>query len=432
MLDQSRDAIQTHVREGRTAHALSIKLEARGRLAAARLTGETRPENSVFDAWAQDLAQALSRKLGIVSHMAAPVRTPSGVVGGLFVAWRTDIRRFSGEPKRLLEVIAAEAGTSFTSLLAGAETHGSLRRRLADAHNMARFAEQIMRLTEKDAIVDEALAAVQQLAGLSGAVYATRMNGQWAPVRAVALDDEEVAAVSTALDGLSIDGEPARHDLKRGTRQLLTVPLRANGHDAGVIAGAVTRRGDTRRDKTLAELARFTSEALANADLHNRQRSAIARLEDAHDGLQQILSVQEILTADVVGGRGIQSVADSLANLIRGEVLVVGSLDTVLARAPATSDLGWPASCDSHSATTTTEQIGEHHIVTVPATLRRDARLAGGTFRSRPEPCGERASLEYAALLVALDQLRERTAMEVDIGYVAASSSSSAGPSWKT
>ena len=56
----------------------------------------------------------------------------------------------------------------------------------------------------------EALAAVQQLAGLYRAVYAARMKRRWAQIHAVALDDGEVATMSTALDGLSMDGGPAR------------------------------------------------------------------------------------------------------------------------------------------------------------------------------------------------------------------------------
>ncbi len=93
LLDQSRDTIQMHVREGRGTRELSVKLVGRGRFASARLGSEAAPEDSVFDAWAQDVSDELSRRLGVVSYIAAPLRTPSGVLGGLFVASRRPATR---------------------------------------------------------------------------------------------------------------------------------------------------------------------------------------------------------------------------------------------------------------------------------------------------------------------------------------------------
>ena len=78
----------TSARAGGTRE-LSVKLAGRGRFASARLSSEAAPEDSVFAAWAQDVSHELSRQLGVVSYIAAPLRTPSGVLGGLFVASRT-------------------------------------------------------------------------------------------------------------------------------------------------------------------------------------------------------------------------------------------------------------------------------------------------------------------------------------------------------
>ena len=81
----------------------------------------------MFDACrAQDLAQAPGAELGIISSMAAPVRTPEqgrrrpcSRLGGPTSAGSVGSRSI------FLEVVAAEAGASSPSLLAGAEAHGS-------------------------------------------------------------------------------------------------------------------------------------------------------------------------------------------------------------------------------------------------------------------------------------------------------------------
>ena len=127
LLDPSLGRDPVHVREGRRTRELPIKLAGRGRFASARLSGEAAPEDSVFAAWAQDLGQELGAQLGVVSHMAAPLRTPTGILGGLFVAWRSAITRFSPEQQRLLGVVAGTAGASLGNLQARAETDHSLR-----------------------------------------------------------------------------------------------------------------------------------------------------------------------------------------------------------------------------------------------------------------------------------------------------------------
>jgi ligand-binding sensor protein/sugar diacid utilization regulator/transcriptional regulator with GAF, ATPase, and Fis domain len=414
VLDQASDGIQVHVREGRGTRELSIRLAGRGRFASARLSGETAPEDSVFAAWAQDLAQELARELGVVSHMAAPLRTPSGVLGGLFVAWRTEIVRFSPEQQRLLAVVAGAAGASLGNLLIRAETDHSLRRRLAELQALARLAEQITSLTEEGPILEEVLAAIQVLAGLGGAVYAVETDGHWSARRVAGLDPSETAEVTAALRELHAGDEAARYDLERGARQLLVIPMPGTEPDRAVIAGVAPRRGDVQRDIVLAALVRFGSVALENARLHRRRRETIAGLENANEKLRQVLLVHETLTAEVIGGHGIQSVADSLAALIDTEVVVLGSIENVLARSPTHTDLDWrPPGHDRAVGTIVSEQDGRH-IAAAPAAVQ-DEILAWvvARFESTPGQV-ERSALEYGALLVALELLRERTALEVE------------------
>jgi ligand-binding sensor protein/sugar diacid utilization regulator/GAF domain-containing protein len=414
LLDESPDAIQVHVREGRSTRTLSIKLVGRGRLASARLSGETSPENSVFAAWTQDLFDYLGRELGVVSYLAEPLRTPTGILGGLFVGWRTAIHRFSSEQQRLLGVVAGAAGASLGNLLARAETDHTLRSRVAELQALARLAEQITSLTEEGSILDEVVVAVEELAGLHGAVYAVRADGHWTAQRVVGLDPAETDALTTALDDLQVDATPMRCDIDGLDRQLLAVPIPGPEGRPAVIAGPVPRRDDRQRDIVLAALVRFGSVALENASLHSSQRGTIARLERANENLRQVLSVHETLTADVIGGEGIRSIAGSLARLVRGEVLVLGSLEEVLARSPEEGQLQW-APPDAGTATRTLSDSSEEgHLTAAPAAVQGEI-LAWVVARFRSSPGHvERAAIEYAALLVALELLRERTALEVE------------------
>jgi len=414
LLNQSEDAIQVHVKEGRGTRELSIKLVGRARFASARLSGETAPEDSVFAAWAQDLFHELSQQLGIVSYIAAPLRAPTGVLGGLFVAWRSAINPCSPEQQRLLGVVADAAGATLGNLMARAETDHSLRRRLAELQALARLAEQITGLAEEGPILDEVLAAIQELAALEGGVYAVQRDGRWTARRTSGLDAAEIAEVTAALDDLAPGHQAARYDLDGSARQLLTVPIPGMDHGPAVIAGVSPRRGDPQRDTVLAALVRFGSVALENASLHSHQRGTIAGLERANEKLRQVLLVHETLTADVIGGHGIQSVAASLAGLVGGEVLVLGSLKNVLARSPEGGDLRWSPPNDELEARTITEDSDAGHVAAAPAAVQ-DEILAWVVARFECSPGQvERAALEYGALLVALELLRERTAIEVE------------------
>ena len=150
--------------------------------------------------------------------MAAPLRTPTGVLGGLFVAWRSAITRFSPEQQRLLGVVAGAAGGEpRATCWPGRETDHSLRRRLAELQALARLAEQITRLTEEGPILEEVLAAIQVLAGLDGAVYAVatrRSTG--APAGPPGSTRRETAELIAALGEVRASATAtARYDLDR-------------------------------------------------------------------------------------------------------------------------------------------------------------------------------------------------------------------------
>jgi sugar diacid utilization regulator/GAF domain-containing protein len=412
LLDPSLDAAQVHVKEGRSSHQLKVK--TLDLVASATLSAETGTEDSAFAAWAQDVQEQLGRELGTVSYLAAPLRTPTGVLGGLFVAWRSAIHRFSAEQRRLLGLVAGAAAASLDNLLAMAQTDHTLRSRLAELQALARLAERIARLTEEEPILEEVLAAVQVLAGLPGAVYATRDDGsRWAVRRAAGLGEEETTEVAAALEGLNPAEQVARFDLEGDSRQLLVIPLAAVDGGERVIAGVGSRRGDPQRDIVLAAVARFGAVALENATLHSRHRGTIARLESSNETLRQVLFVHETLTADVIGGHSIQSVADSLAGLVDGEFVVVGSLGNMLARSPADGKWSWRPEGNG-PAPGGARRAEDGFVASAPAAVQ-DETLAwvAGRFDGSPGQV-EQAALEYGALLVALELLRERTAIEVE------------------
>jgi sugar diacid utilization regulator len=127
-----------------------------------------------------------------------------------------------------------------------------------------------------------------------------------------------------------------------------------------------------------------------------------------------VLLVHETLTADVVGGRGIQSVADSLAGLLESDVAVVGALGNVLARSPGEGELGWNPPHDASRARTVMEHGESSHVAAAPAAVQ-DELLAWVVARfGAPPGQVETSALEYGALLVALELLRERTGLEVE------------------
>jgi sugar diacid utilization regulator len=124
--------------------------------------------------------------------------------------------------------------------------------------------------------------------------------------------------------------------------------------------------------------------------------------------------VHETLTAAVIVGHGVQAVADSLAELTGGAVLILGSLENVLARSSAGGVLDWTPPKDEPGTRTISIDDDAGHVIAAPATVQ-DEILAWVVARFETPPGQvERGALEYGALLVAIERLRERTALEVE------------------
>jgi sugar diacid utilization regulator len=172
----------------------------------------------------------------------------------------------------------------------------------------------------------------------------------------------------------------------------------------------------------LAALGRYGAVALENVRLHGRQRRAISRLERANrdtaqefDRLERVLSVHRALTHALLEAGGLASVAEALADVMSGEVLIVSPRGDQLVRAPADAALAWtpPEGVAAHIGTLVDEVDG-HPVIAAPAAVHSDV-LAWVSVRF-PGGIGavEQAAVEHAAVLAALELLRERTVLEVE------------------
>ena len=93
----------------------------------------------------------------------------------------------------------------------------------------------------------------------------------------------------------------------------------------------------------------------------------------------------------------------------------MGPLGNLLARSPENGELRWhPTARRRRRARTVVEDAGAGHVAAAPAAVQ-DEILAWVVARFEASPGQvETSALEYGALLVALELLRERTALEVE------------------
>ena len=193
------------------------------------------------------------------------------------------------------------------------------------------------------------------------------------------------------------------------------IPMPGDRPGRAVIAGMRAPRDDPQRDIVLAALARFGSVALENASLHSQpprddRRPRAVRTKK----LRHVLLVHETLTADVIGGYGIQAVADSLAGSSMREVARDWDRSATCSRARPSSGSSVEPPDGEPSARTITRGGPGGHIAAAPAAVQ-DEILAWLVARFETSPGQvERAAIEYGALLVAIELLRERTALEVE------------------
>ncbi|MEA2249545.1 MAG: hypothetical protein QOH46_4074 [Solirubrobacteraceae bacterium] len=421
MPDPDSDVIEVAFRQGRAIRGFDLVLSGGGRLAAARLRVEHSPKRIVFDAWAEDTWREVSSRLGLSSYLAEPLSTPNGIVGGLFACWSSPVESFSDEERHALGVVAGTAGASLGRFASQAETDSSLDQRLLELQVLTQLAQRITGLADRDAVLDELLAAFRELGGLDGAAFCAYQGAEPVVRRAFDLDDTAEQALLRGLRSRAHDGRPALLDLGPDG-ELLVLPM--PGSEETILAGLGDAVRDPERDPVLPALARYGAVALENVRLHGRQRRTISRLERANrdsaeefDRLERILSLHRALTRALLQAGAVPSVADSLADVMGAEVLIVSPRGDELARAPADAALQWAPPPDAGDRLgTLVEETDGAPVVAAPAAVESEV-LAWVAVRF-PGPVGavEQAAVEHGAVLAALDLLRARTALEVDAG----------------
>jgi ligand-binding sensor protein/GAF domain-containing protein len=421
MLDPASDVIEVAFREGRAIRALELVLSGGGRLAAARLRVEQAPKRSVYDAWAEDTWREVSSRLALSAYLTEPLSTPNGIVGGLFACWSAPVEAFSEEERHALGVVAGTAGASLGRFASQAETDSSLHQRLLELQVLTQLAQRITGLADRDAILDELLAAFRALGRLDGAAFCAYQGAEPVVRRAFELDHQGEQALLAGLRARAREDRPGRLDLG-ADGELLVLPM--PGSEDTVLAGLGHAVRDPDRDPVLPALARYGAVALENVRLHGRQRRTISRLQRANrdtaeefDRLERILSLHRALTRALLQAGAMPSVADSLADVMGAEVLIVGPRGEELARAPADAALQWspPAEAGDRLGTIV-EHTGGAPVVAAPAAVESEV-LAWVALRFHgPVGAVEQAAVEHGAVLAALDLLRTRTAHEVDAG----------------
>lgn len=420
LLEGGPDAIAVELRGRGRIERRTVKLDGGARVAAVRLRTEPEPSRSLFDLWADEMYGALAAELDVVSFVAEPLGTPTGLAGGLFVGWRTVETRPSDEQRRVLTVIAGAAASALARFAVYSETDSSLRQRVVELEALTQLARRITGLAHERPIVDEVLGTLRRVGRLEGVAYAVRSEAGIEMRRSSGLEDRDVAELARLLGDVDVSPNGMRRRLSG--RDILALPTQS-GDGAEALFIAVGGDGeDAQRDRALGTLVRYGAVALENAHLHRRQREAIEDLQrtnvetaEQYEQLTRILSVHETLGLAVLERQGLGSVARSIAGVVAGDLVIVAPGERVLAAWPPDAAVPWDADADADpGARSVHREDGVGHLLGAPAVVDGQI-LAWVVARLATEPGEiERAAVEYGALLAALDLLRERTAIEVE------------------
>jgi ligand-binding sensor protein/sugar diacid utilization regulator len=423
LLDEGPDAIAVELRQRSHAEERTLQLQGGARLAALRLRDEAAPDRSVFDTWSQEVFESVGQDAGLARWLAEPLPVPGGAIGGLFAAWQSAEVEPSPEQVRILRVIAGSGGSALGRFAASMATDSTLRDRVRELEALTRLAQRISGLTAEGEIADELLTALRRVGQLEGAVYGVADTTGVRIERVSGLSGDSLARLTALLDGLGDWSDSSRVAFGPGGAEAIVIPMPGAAERGMFLAGVGPGGADDHRERVMATLARYGAVALENAHLHERQREAIARLErqqaetaGQYEQLERVLTVHETLAHAVLEGRGLDSVVRRLGRFLDAELLVLGPQLRVLSRWPAGATVDWRPDDGGGrgSPRTVVTEVDGATIFAAPVVVD-DETLAWMIARrpGRPDDV-ERAAVEYGAMLVALELLRERTAMEVE------------------
>lgn len=195
-----------------------------------------------------------------------------------------------------------------------------------------------------------------------------------------------------------------------GYRAMAAVPLMVDRVPAGTLNCYRTSVHDFGPDEIalLWTLANQAGTALQSSRLISsltEQRRLLEQSEDIHRGLTEV----------VLRAGGVQGVAEALARLQRRPVLVTDASGAVAANAPHDGVLLARESVDPGQLPDSIGEVAQGNRVTAPVSLGREvvARLwLPGCMADMSEL--DRRALEHAAVVCALEFLRQRTATDVE------------------
>ncbi|MEU7242031.1 helix-turn-helix domain-containing protein [Streptomyces sparsogenes] len=230
---------------------------------------------------------------------------------------------------------------------------------------------------------------------------------------------------------------------EQGYRSMLAVPMVVEGEVVGVLTCYSRRPGEhapTERD--VAELmAGQAAVAIHTARLRRRERQALARLEESNHALQRHQKVLERadrmhrqLMRVVLADQGLEDVVQALARVLRAPVTIEDSSGAELVHADFLSSRARPLPPVADPAVAAAlEAVQSRKQVTVVRPEESDGP-AGDDFWVGPVVIGsevvarlwvrapsqglgplERRAVERGCLVVAMEMLKRRTALEVEL-----------------
>jgi GAF domain-containing protein len=195
-----------------------------------------------------------------------------------------------------------------------------------------------------------------------------------------------------------------------GFRAIAAVPLLVDKVPVGTLNGYRTSVHDFGPDEValLWTLANQAGTALQSSRL-------ITSLTEQRRLLEQSEDIHRELTEVVLRAGGVQGVAEALARLQRRPVLVTDPAGVVAANAPYQGVQLAPEQIASDEMPVGIGEVAHSNRVTAPVSLGREivARLwLPGSLAEMTEL--DRRALEHAAVICALEYLRQRTAVDVE------------------
>jgi sugar diacid utilization regulator/ligand-binding sensor protein/GAF domain-containing protein len=422
LLDRGPDALEVDVGDGQRIERHRVSLERAARVAALRLRDDKTPNRAVFDAFVDAVFAATGDLAGGTSFVAQPLMAGSRILGAILVTWKGEAPDPSDERLRLLDVVASAGAGTLARFEAATATDEALRDRLVELEALGQLAEQIAGMTDEPSIARELARAYRQAGDFDAALYVVAGDDA-IDVRADAGSGDAIEpawrqALSQAIN------DPGRAPALPDARKLYATRVLAPGGEEAALIGVASHEPTPPRQRVMATLARYGSMAFENADLHDRREQAITNLRAAHAvierekaTLERILTIHDALAAGASDGHGLRSIVTAMNRLIQADVAVLDPSGAPLARSPERTETFWQPelSSDPPARLVVAHDDDGHTILAAQAAVGHDT-LAWVTARlGGPVGEAEQAAVEYGALLVGLELLRERTALDVEM-----------------